>query len=303
MSGGAGDSLSRFVVEHAAVRGVRVRLASTAAAILGAHPYPPSLARVLAELCAAAALLAAALKFDGSMIVQLVGRGPVRLLVVECNPGPALRAMAQWDEARVRALGDRATLDALAGAPGEARLSITLDPREGGPMYQGIVTLEAASVATMIEHYLATSEQVASRLALVADGDEVAGLLLQRMPSSQAADDETWARVSHALGEAPDDLVIAAARGNAGLVALFPDDDLRVFAPVAPRFECGCSRERVEGALRVAGRAEIEEALAADERVEVVCEFCGRRYLFTPDEARALFSPEAATGTGPPTRH
>jgi len=301
MSDGAGDSLSRFVVEGAAVRGARVRLASTSAAILGAHPYPPALARVLAEVCGAATLLAAALKFDGSLIVQLVGAGPVRLLVVECNPGPALRAMAQWDEARVRALPDHATLDALAGDAGAARLSITLDPREGGPMYQGIVTLESASVATMIEHYLAASEQVASRLALVANGAEVSGLLLQRMPSSQPADDLTWARVSRALGDAGADAVAAAARSNEGLAALFPDDDLRIFTPVEPRFECGCSRQRVGGALRVAGRAEIEEALAADGQVEVVCEFCARRYLFTPDEARALFPADGAAA--PVTRH
>lgn len=303
MSESTGDTLSRFVVEGAAVRGVRVRLASTASAILGAHPYPPALARVLAELCGAATLLAAALKFDGSLIVQLVGGGPVRLLVVECNPGPALRAMAQWDAARVEALPERATLDALAGGPGEARLSITLDPREGGPMYQGIVTLEATSVATMIEHYLATSEQVASRLALVADGGEVAGVLLQRMPSSQSADDETWVRVSQQLGDADAGAVVGAARGNDGLAALFPDDDLRVFAPVEPRFECRCSRQRVEGALRVAGRVEIEEAIAADGRVEVACEFCARRYLFSPAEARALFPADGADASAAPTRH
>jgi molecular chaperone Hsp33 len=301
MSADAGDSLSRFVVEGAAVRGARVRLASTSAAILAAHPYPPALARVLGELCAAATLLAAALKFDGSLVVQMAGAGPVRLLVVECNPGPALRAMAQWDVARLAALPEDATLATLAGAPGAARLSITLDPREGGPMYQGIVTLEAASVATMIEHYLATSEQVASKLALVASGAEVAGVLLQRMPSSHHADDETWARVSRALADAGAAAVVAAAAGNEGLAALFPDDDLRVFAPVTPRFECGCSRQRVEGALRVAGRVEIEEALAADGQVEVVCEFCARRYLFSPDQARALF-PADGTATAP-TRH
>jgi molecular chaperone Hsp33 len=303
MSADAGDSLSRFVVEGAAVRGARVRLASTAAAILAAHPYPPALARVLAELCAAATLLAAALKFDGSLVVQMVGQGPVRLLVVECNPGPALRAMAQWDAARLSALREDATLATLAGAPGTARLSITLDPREGGPMYQGIVTLEAASVATMIEHYLATSEQVASKLALVASGAEVAGVLLQRMPSSHHADDETWARVSRALADASAGAVVAAAAGNEGLAALFPDDDLRVFAPVAPRFECGCSRQRVEGALRVAGRVEIEEALAADGQVEVVCEFCAQHYLFSPDQARALFAADGAAAATAPTRH
>jgi molecular chaperone Hsp33 len=303
MSESTGDTLSRFVVEGAAVRGVRVRLASTTAAILGAHPYPPALARVLAELCGAATLLAAALKFDGSLIVQLVGGGPVRLLVVECNPGLALRAMAQWDPARLAALPERATLDALAGAPGEARLSITLDPREGGPMYQGIVTLEATSVATMIEHYLATSEQVASRLALVADDGAVAGVLLQRMPSSQSADDETWARVSRQLGGADAGAVVAAARGNDGLAALFVDDDLRVFPPAEPRFECRCSRQRVEGALKVAGRVEIEEALAAEGQVEVVCEFCARRYVFAPDEARALFPAADAGDVAAATRH
>jgi molecular chaperone Hsp33 len=299
----AGDALSRFVVEGAAVRGARVRLASTTAAILAAHPYPPALARVLAELCAAATLLAAALKFDGSLVVQMAGQGPVRLLVVECNPGPALRAMAQWDAARLAALPEHATLATLAGAPGEARLSITLDPREGGPMYQGIVTLEAASVATMIEHYLATSEQVASKLALVAAGDEVTGVLLQRMPSSHHADDATWARVSRALAAASPGAVVAAAAGNEGLAALFADDDLRVFAPVAPRFECRCSRQRVDGALRVAGRVEIEEALAADGRVEVACEFCAQRYLYSPEQARALFEADGAGATTAPTRH
>lgn len=170
-------------------------------------------------------------------------------------------------------------------------------------MYQGIVTLEATSVATMIEHYLATSEQVASRLVLVADGDGVAGVLLQRMPSSQPDDDATWARVSRQLGGAHAGAVVAAARGNDGLAALFPDDDLRVFAPVEPRFECRCSRRRVEGALRVAGRLEIEEALAADGRVEVACEFCARRYLFSPAEARALFPAAGTDASATSARH
>ena len=301
MSADAGDSLSRFVVEGAAVRGARVRLAATAAAILAAHPYPPALARVLAR-----ALRGRDAARRGAQVRRQPGRpdgrpGPVRLLVVECNPGPALRAMAQWDAARLAALPEDATLASLAGAPGAARLSITLDPREGGPMYQGIVALEAASVATMIEHYLATSEQVASKLALVASGGEVAGVLLQRMPSSHHADDATWARVSRALADASAGAVVAAAADNEGLAALFPDDDLRVFAPVAPRFECSCSRQRVEGALRVAGRVEIEEALAADGQVEVVCEFCARRYLFSPDQARALFPADGAAAA--PTRH
>jgi molecular chaperone Hsp33 len=298
----APDTLSRFVFEGAAVRGTRVRLSETSRAILAPHDYPPALARVLAELTGAAALLAAALKFDGRLSVQLVGEGPVRLIVVECNPVLALRATAQWDEGRVRALRDDATLDRLAGGPANARLAITLDPRDEGPMYQGIVALETASVATTIEHYLTTSEQVASKLALVASDDEVAGVLLQRMPSSGPSDDATWSRAIAALDKASSSDVIAAASGDDGLASLFADDELRVFRAVTPRFECSCSRRRVEGALRIAGRDEIEAALLERGHVEVVCEFCGREYTFAPDEARALFG-DGAAGSVPPTRH
>ena len=298
----AADTLSRFVFEGAAVRGTRVHLSQTSRAILGSHPYPPSLARVLCELAAAAALLAAALKFDGRLSVQLVGEGPVRLIVVECDPTLALRATAQWDEAQVRALSDDATLDQLAGGALQARLAIMLDPRDSGPLYQGIVALETASVASTIEHYLSTSEQVESKLTLVVDDGEVAGILLQRMPASGADDDTTWERAVATLGAATPDAIFAATRSESGLADLFAEHDLRVFKASTPRFHCSCSRARVEGALRIAGRHEIEAALLDDGEVEVVCEFCGREYTFAPDEARALFA-QTSEIEAPPTRH
>jgi molecular chaperone Hsp33 len=254
---------------------------------------------VLAELTGAAALLAESLKFDGTLTLQLVGDGPVRLIVVECRPALALRAMAQWDGERVDALGDDVTLEALAGGASQARLAITLDPREG-PMYQGMA-LQAASVASMIEHYLDASEQVASKLALSLDDGELCGVLLQRMPASGSADDAVWQRASAALDVASADLIVRAATGDDGLTTLFPGQDLRVFPPATPRFECSCSRLRVEGALRIAGREEIEEALREGGEVEVVCEFCGRRYTFRADEARALFAGDADAPS--PTRH
>ena len=117
------------------------------ATILACHPYPPALARVLAELLAAAALLASTLKFNGSLIVQLQGDGPVRLLVVECDAALALRATAQWDAAARGAA--RATRRSPSSPADRARgrLVITLDPKDGGPIYQGIVALEAGSIA------------------------------------------------------------------------------------------------------------------------------------------------------------
>lgn len=294
------DTFSRFLFEGAGVRGARVRLADTARTVIAAHPYPPALARVLRELAACAALLAGSLKFDGSLIVQLAGEGPVRLIVVECTTSLTLRATAQWDEARVAALPAQASLLELAGGASAARLAITLDPRSQGAMTQGIVALEAGSVAELVEHYLTASEQVLSHIALAQQGDEVVGVLIQRLPGSAPIDEATWQSAVQALDDADDFSLGLAVASDAGLSALFAGHDLRVFRPAVPRFACACSLARVEGALRIAGRQEIEATLAEQGRIEVVCEFCGRQYLFAPQEARALF---AVPQSPPSTRH
>jgi molecular chaperone Hsp33 len=286
------DAFSRFLFEGAGVRGARVRLTDTTRAIVASHAYPPTLARVLRELAGCASLLAGSLKFDGTLIIQLTGDGPVRLIVVECTTTLALRATAQWDEPRVRALPADATLYELAGGPASARLAVTLDPRDEGAMTQGIVALQAGSVAGLIEHYLSSSEQVASRLALAGDGEGIAGVLLQRLPGATAHDETAWQEAGAALDAADRFALGLAATSDAGLSALFPGRDLRVFRTITPRCECSCSLARVEGALRIAGREEVEAALAEQGRVEVVCEFCGRQYQFAPADARALFAPQ-----------
>ena len=294
----AADALTRFVFEHAAVRGAHVALADTTRAVLACHPYPPALARVLAELLAASALLASTLKFTGSLIVQLSGDGPVRLLVVECTDALALRATAQWDAERTAALGPEATLADLAGGPRHGRLVLTLDPKGAGTIYQGIVALEAGSVAALIEHYLATSEQLASRLVLAAGDGRAAGLLVQRLPASGDDDDATWARARAALDAVDPAALLVPGAATAQLAAVFPEDDVRVFGAKPAAFGCSCSRQRVENALRIAGAAEIEAMLAERADVEVTCEFCNRGYSFAPAEARALFAAAPAA-----TRH
>jgi len=294
------DVLMPFVFEHANVRGALVSLDATSRDILVSHDYPPPLARALAELLAAAVLLASSLKLDGSLIVQLSGDGPVRLIVVECNDALQVRATAQWDAGRVRELGDDASLAELAGGSTHGRLALTLDPRNAGTLYQGIVSLDSTSIAAAIEHYLATSEQLQSRLWLLPDAGNVRGLLLQRLPGSDALDDATWARLARDA-DAVSRRALDAATLTDILRTMFAHDDLRLFDVRPVTFRCKCSVARVANALRIAGRDEIEAALAERGVVEVTCEFCNRRYSFTADDARALLAgaaPDASTRTG-----
>ncbi len=296
------DELSRFVFERAAVRGAVVSVDATCRDILACHPYPPALQRALAELLAAAALLASALKFKGSLIVQLQGDGPVQLLVVECDATLALRATAKWrDDAST--LAADAQLATLAGDTTQARLAITLDPKDGGPLYQGIVGLEASSIAALIQHYLTSSEQIDSRMALAIAGNRVRGLLLQRLPSAGPEDDATWQRAAaRADAIAPCNL-IAATSPESLLLTAFPDEEVRLFKPQPTQFSCGCSEERIANALRLLGRGEVEGILVEQGMIGVTCEFCNRHYTFLAEDARALFARETAAadarGDGP----
>lgn len=291
------DALSRFVFEHAAARGALVGLDSTCRDILACRAYPPVLRRVLGELLAATALLASTLKFDGSLILQLAGDGPLRMLVVECDAALTLRATAQWS-GDVETFPADADLATLAGGPARARLAITVDPKDGGPLYQGIVGLETAAVATLIEHYLSSSEQIASRLVLGADGDRVRGLLVQRLPGADAADAAAWERIAAAAVALPAAELLAAPTPAALLTTRFPEDDIRLFEPRTARFGCGCSAERVGNALRLLGREEVEGILAEQGSVTATCEFCNRGYTFDATAAQALFAGQDDAGHG-----
>ncbi|MEP7209045.1 MAG: Hsp33 family molecular chaperone HslO [Casimicrobiaceae bacterium] len=282
------DALARFVFEPRAVRGAVVSLDATRADILACHAYPPALARVLTELLAAAALLASSLKFQGSLVVQLQADGPVRLLVVECDGDLNLRATAQWTDAAA-ALPADADLATLAGGEGKGRLAIILDPRDGGQIYQGIVALDATGIAALMEHYLATSEQIPSRMAIAADAARVRGLLLQRLPGGTAEDDALWAEVAARVDHVAPGHLLDAADPAGLLTCHFADEDIRLFRTHPTRFSCSCTQERVENALRLVGAREVEEILAEHGEVSVTCEFCNRAYAFTPLSARALF--------------
>ncbi|MEO5701872.1 MAG: Hsp33 family molecular chaperone HslO [Casimicrobiaceae bacterium] len=282
------DALARFVFEPRAVRGALVSLDATRADILACHAYPPALARVLTELLAAAALVASSLKFQGSLIVQLQAEGPVRLLVVECDAELNLRATAQWTDAAA-ALPVDADLATLVGGAGNGRLAIILDPKDGGQIYQGIVTLEATGIAALMEHYFATSEQIPSRIAIAADATRVRGLLLQRLPGGTAEDDALWAEVAAQVDHVAPAHLLDAADPAQLLTRHFAGEDIRLFRAYATHFRCSCTQERVENALRLVGAREIDEILAEHGEVSVTCEFCNCAYAFAPESARALF--------------
>lgn len=301
------DFVRRFLLDGTAVRGEIVSLDDCWRQIASRHDLPRAALETLGELSAAAVLLSATLKFDGSLIMQIHGDGPIALMVVECRSDGRLRATVKEREGE--SIPPDARLGELVNREGRGRFAVTLDPRirnENRQPWQGIVPFEGNSVAEVLEHYMQRSEQLPTRLWLAAGPERASGLLLQQLPTEggrdvPVTDPDAWNRMetladtlerSELLELPPADL----------LNRLFWDEPLRGFDPRPVYFGCGCSRAKVAGMLRMLGVAEVEDILSEREPVEVRCDFCNQAYQFDAVDCAALFR-DAVTGEHPTSRH
>jgi len=277
------DSLQRFLFENAPIRGELVHLDTAWRSIIERHDYPEVLRNIMGELTAAAVLLAATLKLQGSLVLQIMGKGAVRL-VVECSGDMKLRATAKWS-------GDLAQ-GSFAELIGDGQFVITLDPKDGGQPYQGIVALEGSSVAEVMQNYMTHSEQLETRLWLAADGQQAAGMLLQKMPDAEnqpvPADQDAWpSAVILAETLKAEELLLLPAITL--IQRLYHEEDIRLFDAQRVIFYCSCSRENVGRMLQMLGRDEVNSILAERENIEVHCEFCNQRYEFDKVDAEVIF--------------
>jgi molecular chaperone Hsp33 len=298
-----GDQLQRFMLRGAPVRGEVVSLDASWREVADRHAFPRSVRDRLGELCAAGLLLSASLKFDGALILQIHGDGPVSLLVVECEADGSFRATAKLRDGEH--CPEEADLASLVNLHGRGRFVVTLDPRTNSPNrqpYQGIVPFEGRSVAEVLERYMARSEQVPTRLWLAADDSRATGLLLQRLPSEGGhadpvtgatpdLDGDGWNRIQQLADTVTRDELLALPSESV-LRRLFWQEPLHGFDSRAPRFACTCSREKVASMLRMLGREEIESIVAEHGTVGVRCEFCNTPYEFDAIDGAKLFLSE-----------
>ena len=304
------SELVKFLFEGLPVRGMLVRLTDAWAEVLrrrdavGAHPREVRV--LLGEMAAAGVLMQGNIKFNGALVLQVFGDGPVKLAVAEVQPELSFRVTAKV----VGEVPAGATLEAMLNVHGQGRCAITLDPKDklpGQQPYQGVVPLHGdqreplQQVQQVLEHYMLQSEQLDTRLILAANDEVAAGLLIQRMPvegggnlgarnEDQIGINEAFNRIA-LLSATLTRQELLALRPEQILRRLFWEETVRVFEPDTPRFACTCSRERVRNMLRGLGRDESDGLIAERGEVEVGCEFCGSQYRFDAVDVGEMFTP------------
>jgi molecular chaperone Hsp33 len=318
------SELHKFIFEGLPVRGSIVRLTDAWTDILArrqANPtsgaWPPPVSELLGEMAAAGALMQSNIKFNGSLVLQIFGSGPVKVAVAEVKHDLSLRVTAKV----VGDVGVNDRLSDMVNHGNKGRCAITLDPQErfpGQQPYQGVVPLfgdhreKIDKLSEVLEHYMLQSEQLDTKLVLAADSKVAAGLLIQRLPvegegnlaGSMVSKDnedeigvnEDFNRISILAGTLTRDELLGLDVDTI-LHRLFWEEKLLRFEPQTPRFACTCSRERVSRMIRGLGQEEAESILAERGEIDVGCDFCGQQYRFDAVDATQIF---AAPGDQPP---
>ncbi|RYY87492.1 MAG: Hsp33 family molecular chaperone HslO [Comamonadaceae bacterium] len=318
------SELHKFLFDGLPVRGALVRLDDAWADVLARRhgntatgAWPPPVAELLGEMAAAGVLMQSNIKFNGALVLQIFGDGPVKVAVVEVQHDLSLRATAKV----VGDVGVSDRLPDLVNVHNKGRCAITLDPKDrfpGQQPYQGVVPLHGdqreklGKLSDVLQHYMLQSEQLDTTLVLAADGKVAAGLLIQRLPLegegnlegsmvSKANEDEIG------LNEHYNRIAILAASlkreelleldADTILRRLFWEEKVLRFPAQEPRFACTCSRDRVAAMIRGLGQEEAESIVAEQGQIEVGCDFCGQQYRFDAVDAAQLF---ASPGDQPP---
>jgi molecular chaperone Hsp33 len=311
------SELHKFLFEGLPVRGMLVRLTDGWQEILARRrqagdAFPAPVRALLGEMAAAGVLMQSNLRFNGALVLQMFGDGPVKLAVAEVQTDLAFRVTAKV----VGEVPDGARLEAMLNVHGQGRCAITLDPqdkRPGQQPYQGVVALHGdrreplQELSQVLEHYMLQSEQLDTRLILAADDTVAAGLLIQRLPvqgegNLQGAQrnedliglDEAYNRISLLAGTLTREELLSLDADKI-LHRLFWEEPIRRFPVMrdedGPRFACSCSRARVGSMLKSLGRPEIDDIVREQGRVEIGCDFCGIKYHFDPVDVGELFTP------------
>ncbi len=284
-----------FQIEGWPVRGRLVRLGDTIDAILSAHAYPEPVAALLGEACALAALIGSSLKFEGRLIVQAQGDGPVRYVVADYDTQGHLRGYCRFDEAEVAAVSQGFARPGARTLLGEGLFVMTLDRGPDFERTQGITPIEGESLSLAAEHYFQQSEQIPTRVRLavgsVTSGEaptwRAGGALIQLIAGDTArgSTEEVWDRsraLFQTLGD--DELIDPTVTPETLLFRLFHEDGVRLEDPRALKAVCRCSRDRIGTVLGSFSPEERAEMVEPDGKIHVTCEYCATVYELAPEE-------------------
>jgi len=289
------DFAAAFQIEGWPVRGRLVRLGEAIDKVLSAHAYPEPVAALLGEACVLAAIVGSALKFDGRLIVQAQGDGPVRYVVADYGTDGHLRGFCRFDPEEVAKASEGFARPGAKTLLGGGVFIMTVDRGADFERTQGVTPIEGESLSLCAEHYFTHSEQVPTKVRLAVGEVETetgrtwraGGAMIQVIAGdeSRGSTEEVWERTRalfNTLGD--DELIDPTISAETLLYRLFHEDGVRLEGAKSLAAVCRCSKERIATVLQSFPTEERAEMVEDDGKIRVTCEYCSTAYEIDPAE-------------------
>ena len=256
-----------------------------------AHNTSPVATAALGRTMSAALLMADMLKDEKNLLtVRFDGDGPIGAVVVTASKAGDVKGYVRNPSVMLppNAAGHRD----VGGAVGRGMLTVIRD-LDNKNTYTGQTAIRSGEIAEDLTWYFAESEQVPTSVGLgvLMNKDNTVrvagGFIIQLMPF---AAEEVITALEKNLGSIPSvtDMLKEGMTPEDMLAAVLAGFDLEITSHKPVRFFCGCDRKRVEGALRLLGKEELEDMIRENKDVELACQFCGKKYCFTPEQIREI---------------
>ncbi len=278
------DSLQKFLFDETDIRGAFVTLNQSFLALIKNKGYSEAQKVLIGQFAAANILMTGNLKFDGALILQARGAGPVSLVMTECDEKLRFRGVVEASHD----LHEIPFSDVFSAAT----LAITVEPKQG-QRYQGIVPLEADSLSSCLQNYFEQSEQLPTWFRFAEEKGVVKGMMLQALPAQLCLDEdqrnEDWLRLTH-LASTLSVSEMTDLDNETLLHRLYHEEKVRIFNQEPTQYFCSCSRERMERALLSVAEDQLRQILAEDGAIKTDCHFCQTQYAFNEADISSLLT-------------
>jgi redox-regulated HSP33 family molecular chaperone len=230
------------------------------------------------EIVTVCPMLAATLKFEGGLILQIQGKKSLKLIIAESDNDFKIRGTIKLTEN---------TKETFQDLIQDAIVALTVIHKDQKTPYQGIIEVGSGEIKAMIEHYLTQSMQIKSKVFFHQTKTESFGVLFQELPheneEQKLITESLWNDIdlikSDTLSDGPEQF----------LKNIFSQNDVQIFEEHSVEHECSCNQEKIYKTISLIQENEIYSSIKND-CIEMVCEYCQKKYTVTKEEIDIIFN-------------
>ncbi len=255
------------------------------------HGLSPTATAALGRLLTITSIMGYELKEkDGNLTNQIKGDGPIGILTAVADSNGNVKGYVGNNTVDIP-LKENGKLDVGTAVGKKGMLYIVKDLGIGKP-YVGMTPIVSGEIAEDFTNYFATSEQTPTVIALgvLVDKDGVrtaGGYKLSLMPD---ATEDIISTIEQQISKIePISKMLDENKTLEEIAKLVTgDENIQVLETINPEFKCNCSREKCEKGLIAVGKTELEAMINEEEKIEIVCNFCNSKHIFTKEDLQNL---------------